>query len=231
VDLPGIIQFKASNSTGGEEENPTDYMKNPRSIILAVISAANDFNNQVVVKLARRIDPTGSRTLGVITKPDRIDTPEGVEAIREIASNKTVEFALGWHVLRSKSDRPEERKFYSRERDIQEKRFFKTARWNTLDPNILGIDNLVHRLSKLLAQRFEQGIPHVVSQIEQKLDSCRKELEAVGEGYGDVTQMRNGTHKWCKESTDYVIHASEGSYKNWYNKSFFDRNSADADIR
>ena len=46
------------------------YMKEPRSIILAVVSAKNDYANQIVLKLARAADKKGSRTLGVITKPD-----------------------------------------------------------------------------------------------------------------------------------------------------------------
>ena len=49
------------------------YMKQSRSIILAVISADNAFANQPVTKFARQIDPMGTRTLGLITKPDKID--------------------------------------------------------------------------------------------------------------------------------------------------------------
>lgn len=36
----------------------------PRSIILAVISAKNDLANQIVLKMAREADPTGNRTMG-----------------------------------------------------------------------------------------------------------------------------------------------------------------------
>jgi len=48
-------------------------MKQRRSIILAVISADNPFANQPVTKFARQIDPSGIRTLGLITKPDKLD--------------------------------------------------------------------------------------------------------------------------------------------------------------
>jgi GTP-binding protein EngB required for normal cell division len=49
------------------------YMKQRRSIILAVISTDNAFANQPVTKFARQIDPSGTRKLGLITKPDKID--------------------------------------------------------------------------------------------------------------------------------------------------------------
>lgn len=35
-----------------------------RSVILAVISAKNDLNNQIVLKMAKKADPTGQRTMG-----------------------------------------------------------------------------------------------------------------------------------------------------------------------
>lgn len=56
------------------------YMKQRRSIILAVISADNPFANQPVTKFARQIDPEGSRTLGLITKPDKLDRSSENEA-------------------------------------------------------------------------------------------------------------------------------------------------------
>ena len=55
------------------QELVISYMNQRRSIILAVISADNPFANQPVTKFARQIDPTGTRTLGLITKPDKIE--------------------------------------------------------------------------------------------------------------------------------------------------------------
>lgn len=37
------------------------YMKEPRSIILAVVSAKNDFANQIVLKLARDADSSWNK--------------------------------------------------------------------------------------------------------------------------------------------------------------------------
>ncbi|KAK6076277.1 dynamin family protein [Seiridium cupressi] len=51
VNLPGLIHSETKNQT------------EPRSIILAVVSAKNDFANQIVLKLARSADGTGNRTL------------------------------------------------------------------------------------------------------------------------------------------------------------------------
>lgn len=55
------------------------YMKQKRSIILAVVAADSAFANQPVTKFAREIDPSGTRTLGLITKPDKIDRGSDTE--------------------------------------------------------------------------------------------------------------------------------------------------------
>lgn len=57
------------------------YMKEARSIILAVVSAKNDYANQIVLKLARAADKKGNRTLGVITKPDTLMAGSESEAM------------------------------------------------------------------------------------------------------------------------------------------------------
>lgn len=76
VDLPGLFH-SGSKSQSDEDAKAvkslvTGYMKKSRSIILAVVSAKNDYNNQIVTKYARDFDKGGVRTLGIITKPDTL---------------------------------------------------------------------------------------------------------------------------------------------------------------
>lgn len=72
VDLPGL--FRAGNRDQSVQNAKTvrkmvrDYMKRPRSIILAVVSAKNDAALQEVTELAQELDPTGDRTLGLIVR-------------------------------------------------------------------------------------------------------------------------------------------------------------------
>ncbi|KAL4781065.1 P-loop containing nucleoside triphosphate hydrolase protein [Aspergillus varians] len=56
VDLPGLIHSETKQQSAADVQLVQDvvrsYMTEPRSIILAVISAKNDFANQIVLKLA-----------------------------------------------------------------------------------------------------------------------------------------------------------------------------------
>lgn len=103
VDLPGL--FRAGNRDQSSKDAKIvhkmvrGYVQNPRSIILAVVSAKNDFALQEITEMARELDPNGIRTLGLITKPDALDAGFDSEAAYvRLAQNEDVAFRLGWHV-------------------------------------------------------------------------------------------------------------------------------------
>ncbi|ELQ40978.1 interferon-induced GTP-binding protein Mx2 [Pyricularia oryzae Y34] len=127
VDIPGLIQA----STKGVSENDvatvkeiTDrYISQHRTICLAVISATNDAANQGILQQVRKFDPKGERTLGVITKPDKLEAGSGSEAkFIELARNQDVFFELGWHVVKNRMF--SEQDFSFEERNTSEMNFF-----------------------------------------------------------------------------------------------------------
>lgn len=65
VNLYGLIHSDNKIQTAQDVELVSQlverYMSEPRSIVLAVISAKNDYANQIVLKRARTVDPYGKR--------------------------------------------------------------------------------------------------------------------------------------------------------------------------
>lgn len=49
------------------------YMQNRRSIMLTVVSANVDIATQEIIELAREVDPSGERTLPILTKPNLVN--------------------------------------------------------------------------------------------------------------------------------------------------------------
>jgi GTP-binding protein EngB required for normal cell division len=95
IDLPGLIH--SSNKSQSEEDIELikslveDYISKHRTIILAVISAKNDYANQIILKMCRKFDPKGARTLGIITKPDYLRPNSDKEAVwLDLAQNRDV---------------------------------------------------------------------------------------------------------------------------------------------
>ncbi|KMU73268.1 interferon-induced GTP-binding protein Mx2 [Coccidioides immitis RMSCC 3703] len=157
VDLSGL--FEAGNRDQSKEDARMvkslilSYMESPRSIILAVVSAKSDFALQSVTKHARRLDPAGIRTLGLITKPDTLDQGSDSErAYLELAQNKDVKFRLGWHVLHNRDFSM--RYASTAEQDQTESEFFSKGVWTSLNPIHAGITALRPRLSHILLEKL-----------------------------------------------------------------------------
>ena len=49
------------------------YCSDPNTVILCVVPANQDLSTSDALQMARKLDPTGSRTLGVLTKIDIMD--------------------------------------------------------------------------------------------------------------------------------------------------------------
>lgn len=184
VDLPGLIHSETKHQAASDveliQEVVESYMSEPRSIILAVISAKNDFANQIVLKLARLADPTGGRTLGVITKPDTLCPGSQSEAIyTSLARNQEVKFRLGWHVLKNMDC--DTGKGSLNERNALEAAFFNQGIWQHLRSANLGIIQLRSRLSKVLLGHITSELPGLVQEIETKRVRCCDELTKLGQ--------------------------------------------------
>ncbi|EPE09308.1 interferon-induced gtp-binding protein mx [Ophiostoma piceae UAMH 11346] len=217
VDLPGL--FQAGNSEQSTEEAPIveklvlDYMESSRSIILAAVSAATDFANQSVTRHSRRVDPHGLRTVGLITKPDRLD--EGSDTERsyvKTALNEDVVLKLGWHVLKNREFK--QRHFSSAERNANEREFFEKpgSVWAAVDPTCLGIDNLRDRLSSILRDQIVQQLPSLIGEIEAKLADCTQRLEKLGTSRLTALEQRQYLSRVSSKFTRLMKDAVDGNY-------------------
>ena len=193
VDLPGLIHSENKLQSAADvklvSEMVKRYMDNRRSIILAVISAQNDYANQIILKLAKGVDPSGRRTLGIITKPDTLqDRPESEMAFVKLALNEDVEFRLGWHVLRNRDYRS--RGTTTAERDRAETNFFSQGIWKDLPRSAVGIVSLRDRLSRVLLDQIKAELPSLVEDIRSGLQDCQSRLNKLGARRDTIDEQR-----------------------------------------
>ena len=161
VDLPGLIQSQTKGVTEADvdmvKEITDSYISLPRTICLAVIAATNDYANQGILTKVRKVDPKGERTLGIITKPDRLSSGSGSEtSYLGLARNEDVYFSLGWHVLKNRAY--EEGASSFQERNASEASYFRRSNFKTLPGDCVGIDSLRNRLSQLLFHHIKQEL-------------------------------------------------------------------------
>ncbi|KAJ5775854.1 uncharacterized protein N7511_000865 [Penicillium nucicola] len=201
VDLPGLIHSETRQQSAADVQLVQDvvqsYMRESRSVILAVVSAKNDFANQIVLRLARDADPSGDRTLGVISKPDTlVPGSESEASFVSLAKNQDVEFRLGWHVLRNMDS--EKGQCSLSDRNIQEWNFFSQGIWEDLPRSLVGVDSLRNRLSSLLLGQIASELPSLINEINSKINSCRSQLQKLGDPRATLDEQRS-----------YLLHISQ----------------------
>lgn len=215
VDLPGLFGAADKNQSQDDatmvQNMVTSYMRQHRSIILAVVTADNPFANQPVTKFARDIDPAGTRTLGLITKPDRIDKGSDTERYYlELAKNQNVKLTLGWHVLRNKGHATANDTI--QERDERESSFFQESVWNALSPSQLGVEPLRERLRTVLWNQIQKGLPDVKSEVQYGIKDCRAKLEQLGEARSSRREKHTYLHEISRRLSVLVRAAIDGVY-------------------
>lgn len=216
VDIPGLIQ----TSTKGVSDEDVDlvaeitdhYIEQPRTICLAVISATHDAANQPILQKVRKFDPQGDRTLGVITKPDRLSAGSGSEVkFLELARNEDVFLKLGWHVIKNRKF--EETKFSIEQRNLSEKTFFSTSNFKTLSNENVGIDALRVRLSYLLFEHVKNELPRLQNDLESALQDTQNELKTLGNPRSTALECRMYLTHLNMECYEICRAAIDGNYE------------------
>ncbi len=85
IDLPGYIQIASMDQPEELKDKISDlcdkYIQEP-NIILAVCAADVDLANSSALKASRRVDPLGTRTIGVVTKMDLVPPEIGANILK-----------------------------------------------------------------------------------------------------------------------------------------------------
>lgn len=154
-----------------------DYHSN--TCYSAVASSLNETANQKVFRLAKEADPRGVRTVGVLTKPDAIQSGDEGRVI-DTAKNRITILNHGWFVVRNRSTEEVQKGVSFAERQANESRFFMKDPWRTLDSDRVGIPALEKFLRKLLFDHIRKEYPNLVQEINTLMERSRKDIEALG---------------------------------------------------
>lgn len=223
VDLPGFFQndTESQDIAGIEVANrlAESYMRQENSIILAVISAQYALSAHKVLRFAKKLDPERERTLGIITKPDKVDKDSNTEEtyLRVVQNNETShQLALGWHVLRNRA--PRETTWTDEQRDGEEKRFFESGVWSAISSQNFGIDTLRKKLSRVLLGHIQRTLPGLVTKIQDHISSRQTRLEKLGDQRSSTKDVR----KYLSSISSRYHGVAREAVQGRYGDAFFD---------
>lgn len=225
VDVPGLIQTETKGVTRQDRDMVTEitdfYIEQPRTICLAVVSATNDYANQPILTKVREVDPTGERTLGIITKPDRLDQGSGSEAaFLALARNEDIFFKLGWHVVKNRKF--EEASYSFEERNASEYSFFQKSNFKTLPADCVGIDALRVRLSALLFEHVKRELPNLRRDLDTAMEDTSAQLDMLGSSRATPSECRTYLTQLSMVCLDISKAAINGHYDGEYFQTSMD---------
>lgn len=186
IDLPGItrVPVKGSDQTEDVEKLTRDmtlhYIKDPRTIILAVLPANQDMSVSDALQMARQVDPQGLRSIGVVTKIDIMD--QGTDAVRML-KGEDVPLRLGYVgvKMRSQQDINSSKAVKSAIQD--EKDWFENHRvYGKLPPGLVGTPVLIDKLTQVLFRHIRRFLPDIKKEINEKRRGVQDRLDELGQG-------------------------------------------------
>ena len=217
VDLPGVTRVPIQGQPKNIEEITKNmairYIEDPLTIILCVIAANSDIATSDGLKLAKEIDTTGSRTLGVLTKLDIMDA--GTDA-RKALMNEEIPLKLGYVGVKNRSKQDLLNKLSMAETAKREREFFKTnPAYKNLPAGHLGTNVLINKLTKIYFRIIRENLPRIVKAINERLKTAEEELQGLGQPMptddaGKMSLLWNMINEYC----DIFRNVLQGKYTN-----------------
>jgi Dynamin central region/Dynamin family len=192
IDVPGIFRNPSEGVTTKEDiarvqKMVKSYIKDSRTIIMAVVPANVDIATQEILSLAEEADPQGQRTLGVLTKPDLVDRG-AEEQVMDLVRGTKSRLNLGYCIVRNRGQQDMQLPTVGRHKI--EKEFFSSPPWSALDREGVGIPALKDRLREVLMDITRREFPNVKHEIEKRLLDREQQLKALGPARETADQQR-----------------------------------------
>jgi len=180
VDLPGLTKVPVGGQPQDIEQKIRDlvlnFIENPNSIILAVVTANTDPATSESLHIAKSVDPNGDRTIAVVTKIDIMDA--GTDAT-ELLSGEVIPVKLGIFgvINRSQKDINDQKTIEHSLKD--EKTFFD--KFYPDIAQILGSVVLGKRLEFLLIEKIKETCPKLRAQLYEMNNKYEHEVKKYKE--------------------------------------------------
>ncbi len=150
-----------------------EFITKENCLILAVSPANTDLANSDALKLAREADPSGKRTIGVITKLDLMD--EGTHA-GEILENKVFPLRRGYVGVVNRSQKDIEGRKDIKAALQAERQFFLAHNAYRHMADRMGTGFLQKTLNQQLTNHIKDTLPALRNKLQAQLISMEKEV-------------------------------------------------------
>uniref|UniRef100_A0A8C7LLW4 Uncharacterized protein n=2 Tax=Oncorhynchus mykiss TaxID=8022 RepID=A0A8C7LLW4_ONCMY len=200
IDLPGItrVAVKGQPEDIGVQINNliSEFIKNKITIILAVVPCNVDIATTEALKMAQQVDPEGTRTLAILTKPDLID-PGAEKNVLEIVHNRVIFLSMGYVIVKCRGQKQIDENMSITRAIEEELEFFQNHE------HFRSLVREEKATTKCLAKKLTNAL---VKQIKTYLPQMSEKIkEQLGEVKNSLSKLEGGPPLEPEEKRKYLI--------------------------
>ncbi|KFW12613.1 Interferon-induced GTP-binding protein Mx, partial [Eurypyga helias] len=187
IDLPGIARVAVGDQPKDIGEQIKTLLKKiiccKETLNLVVVPCNVDIATTEALKMAQEVDPTGERTLGILTKPDLVDRGTE-EAIINIMRNMVIPLKKGYMIVKCRGQQDIHNKLALATAIQQERKFFKTHKHFSIlmEEGRATIPHLAEKLTNELVKHIIKNLPTLQNQIREVLQKTLQDLQKYRRG-------------------------------------------------
>ncbi|KAF7457527.1 Dynamin-related protein [Cryptosporidium felis] len=187
VDLPGLTKVPVEDQPSDIEAQirkiVLSYIRRPSCLILAITAANTDIANSDSLNIAREVDPDGIRTIGVLSKLDRV---EDYSTTLHVLSNQSYPLSRGYVAVMCRDSKQKTSGLKSLRASLNEERSFFESN-SILKPfqSLCGTYNLVRILQEEFLEHIAKLLPQIKTQSRKLIELKKMELF----NYGEFSQL------------------------------------------
>ncbi|KAM8976976.1 interferon-induced GTP-binding protein Mx1 [Pelodytes ibericus] len=216
IDLPGITRIALPNQPidiGKQiKQMITKYIRRQQTINLVVVPSNVDIATNEALEMAREVDPTGERTLGILTKPDLVDRgtePDVVNVVR----NQVYNLKKGFMIVKCRGQLEIQDKLTLEDALEREMSFFEEHEHFSclVKEGYATIPCLAEKLTTELVEHITNNLPNLEDQIKCKLEETAEKLKRLGSAIPDTEQEKMYfLIEKIKQFTSEIINTTKG---------------------
>ncbi|XP_030332173.1 interferon-induced GTP-binding protein Mx-like [Strigops habroptila] len=182
IDLPGIARVPVGEQPKDIGEQIKILLKKiicfKETLNLVVVPCNVDIATTEALKMAQEVDPSGERTLGILTKPDLLDRGTE-ESVMKIIGNQVIPLKKGYMIVKCRGQQDIHNKLSLATAIQQERKFFQTHKYFSilLEERRATIPYLAEKLTNELVGHIIKTLPTLENQVRVALQKTLQDLQ------------------------------------------------------
>ena len=217
IDLPGLTSVACKDKGQPQDikkqiiDLASSYIKNPKTLILAVMAARDDLETDMALELIKHYEPNGDRTIGIITKIDLMNKGSDVSHYLDNRISKDLQLKYGYFAIKNRS-------LEERISNTSLESFKIEAEYFNQNINIynkrdrLGLQSVEGVLVNVMIDRIRSNLPLIKGTLSEELKDTRELLSQMGTPIGKSVEERQT-----------LLYYAISTFNKVYNKSIEER--------